>query len=625
MSRRHLRVIQGTAVVAACTMALTACGSSSHQQTSLAADYSYGSLPAAADSMKDGGTLTIAEPPGAGPNWIFPITPSANASVFSRLSFQYLSWRPVYWAPKGSSPVWDYSRSMSDGKPTVSADGKTFTIKLNGRYTWSDGQKVTSKDILFFYYLYKAAVKENPANENNYTPGQFPDNITAASAPDDQTVTFSFDKVYNPDFVQSVALDQLVALPSHAWSRSSADGATVDFTQPDNAKAIYDFLDARSKSVSTYGTDPLWQVVDGPYKIKTFNASTSANSFVANTAYTGEGRPRISEVDELAYTSTTAEFNDLLSGKLTIGGVDFEQLPQIQQLKARKYNVYGLPDFGNMFMYFNFKNTANGWDKAISQLYIRQAFAHLQDGDAEIKGAFDGAAAPAYGPVGVVPKSPYAPSNALTDPYPFSVDKAKQLLTSHGWTVVPNGTTTCTSPGSGADQCGAGIARGQNLDFTFYYANSPKATAQIATTFAANLEQVGVHVTLKSDTFNNIIANESVPSSPKNNNDWGMADFGGMSNNNYPTTDNLFNTDGTYNQGGFSDPTIDADINASMNSTDSSALTKELSDVTNALPVLFQPAPDMITAWAPNLSGDPDAFAASTQYMFNPEDMYFTR
>ncbi len=629
MRSRNQRVIGGVALLAAGTLGLSACsssGSSSNKSApSTSNAFSYGKIPAASPNVKPGGTLRVAEDIGADPNWIFPLTPAANTSVYTVNQFQALSWRSLYFSPKGAAPEVDYSRSMTDAKPTVSADGKTFTIKLNGKYTWNDGSKVSAQDVLFWFDLYKAAVKESPANSGNYTPGQFPDNVTAATAVDDQTVSFTFNKVFNPDWVFNTQINQIVPLPSKAWAKSSASGATLDYSKPANAKAIYDFLAGQSKSLSTFATNPLWQVVDGPYKIKTYNTSTGATNFVANTAYTGEGKPNIAEVDMLAYTSPTAEFNDLQTGKLDFGYVKSDNWPQLNRLKSKGLNVYGLPDFGFGYMYFNFKDKTGGFDKAIGQLYVRQAFAHLQDENAEIKGAYLGMAAPAYGPLGVAPKSPYTPKSALTNPFPFSIDAAKKLLSDHGWKVVPGGTTTCQSPGTGANQCGAGVAKGQNLNFTFYYTSTPKSVGQTVTQFAGNLKQVGITANLKTDTFNNIIANEDDPSSPKTENQWGMANFGGFTENNYPSTNTLFNTGGSYNEGGFSDPKLDKLINASMLSRDSSALMNEIAAVDADLPAIFEPNEDRIYAWSPKLSGDVDSFAATTQFLLNPEDWYFTK
>jgi peptide/nickel transport system substrate-binding protein len=63
---------------------------------------------------------------------------------------------------------------------------------------------------------------------------------------------------------------------------------------------------------------------------------------------------------------------------------------------------------------------------------------------------FNGAGGQAYGPVPVSPSSPFTPSTAATDPYPFSTADAISVLKANGWTVVPNGTDTCIKPGTGA-------------------------------------------------------------------------------------------------------------------------------------------------------------------------------
>ena len=86
--------------------------------------------------------------------------------------------------------------------------------------------------------------------------------------------------------------------------------------------------------------------------------------------------------------------------------------------------------------------------------------AHLEDQQGWITAFMHGAGAPAYGPIPAYPKSPYLPANAATNPYPFSISTATNLLKSHGWTVNAGGTDVCQSAGSGPNQCGAGIPAG---------------------------------------------------------------------------------------------------------------------------------------------------------------------
>ena len=64
--------------------------------------------------------------------------------------------------------------------------GKTVTIKLK-KYDWSDGTPVTSTDVLFFMQMLKAEKSIWPV----YVPGEFPDNVTAMSAPNPSTVVFT--------------------------------------------------------------------------------------------------------------------------------------------------------------------------------------------------------------------------------------------------------------------------------------------------------------------------------------------------------------------------------------------------------------------------------------------------
>jgi peptide/nickel transport system substrate-binding protein len=611
-------------LVATGIVALAACGSGGGGNTNKPThtESGFGSVPAQSGTPKQGGIVTMAQYPGADPNYIFPVTPAANTSVYTILQFQQLCWRPLYFSPQGTAPQVDYALSMAD-KPTFSADGKTVTIKMNSRYSWSDGQPVTAKDAIFFLDLLRAAVKESPANFGNYTPGQLPDNVSSAVATDDHTLTLTFDKVYNPNWIFLTQLQSIVPLPAHSWAIDQTGGAPLDYTQPANAKRIYDYLNKQSSSLATYATNPLWQMVDGPFKISAYNASTGAANFLANPAYTGPNKPHVAELHELAYTSTTAEFNDLRSGKLDAGYISADNIPQVPTLKNSGYNVYGLPVFGFNYIVFNFKDTTGHWNKIISQLYVRQALAHLIDQNAYVKGIYHDAAAPGYGPVPPVPVSPFAPANAKTAPYPYDVNAAKQLLTSHGWSVVADGQTTCTSPGSGPNQCGDGIPAGTPLAFNLIYTNSNQATQAQSTALASEAKKVGITVALDAKTFNFILQNYTNVSAPANADKWAAEFFGGQTQNLYPSSNDLFNTGGSFNAGGYSDPKADELIHNDVYSTDPNAVQKDAAYLTEQVPALFMPNNDRVWAWKNTLSGPPDAFAALTQFTWLPEQWYF--
>lgn len=620
--------IASAAVAVTLLGALAACNGSSSPSANkpqVGADGAgYGVLPAQQGTPKEGGVVRIAQSPGAGPNYIFPITPAANGSVYNVYQLQNMLFRPLYGNAIGVEPKIDDKESVA-ALPTFSNGNKTVTIKLKDNFTWSDGKKVQAADVVFYIDLLKAAVKENAANFGNYTPGYFPDSVVKVVAPDATTVTLTLNKAFNPEFLLQNQLSLITPLPSTAWNRASVGGAPLDYSVPANAKLIYDFLAKQAGQVATYATNPLWQVVDGPWRLTAYNPNTTGLTMKPNTKYTGPQKPHISELQQVAFTSESAQFSQLRSRQLEVGAVPFNDLAQVPTLQRANYNVYGYPSFGFEYVVFNFKDTTGHFDKIISQLYVRQALAHLQDEPALIKGVFHTAAVPSYGPVPAAPKSEFTPADASQNPYPFDIGAAKKLLTDHGWKVVPGGTTTCASPGTAANQCGDGIPAGTPLTWNIFYGNQPAAIEQQVTALISAAKQVGITITSSSKTFNYLIQNFSAASAKANNNKWAMMDFGGFSVSNYPTTNQILNTTGSYNEGGYSDPQADKLIHNSVFGNDKQAVAKEASYLAKNVPALFQPNVDSVLAWSNKLSGPPGSFSSMTQYRLNPEYWYFTK
>ncbi len=432
-------------------------------------------------------------------------------------------------------------------------------------------------------------------------------------------------KPVNPLWFTQDMLQLVVPMPVHAWARASANGPILDFTNPANAKKIYDFLNKASGSTSTYATNPLWQVVDGPYKLTSFNNTTGAYAMAPNPAYGGPTSGKVPSLSAVPYTSDTAEFNAVLSKAVDIGYMPSTDIPQLDAVKRAGYNVFGYPDWGFSYVNYNFADKTGDFNNIINQLYIREALAHLEDQEGYIKAFFHGAGGADYGPIPAVPVSPYAPENALKNPFPFSVSTASSLLKSHGWKVVPGGQTTCAKPGTGAGQCGAGIPAGTKLTFNVLYANSPATNGEMLTDWASQAKKVGIQVVLKADTFNHVIDVADDPGSPKTINDWAMAAYGGFTNATYPTTFGIFTSGGSFNGGFWKDPKADKLITASVTGGSPDAVKAEASYIVQQQPSLFQPNSDIIIVWKNTISGQSAAIKAMTQYQLNTELMYLTK
>jgi peptide/nickel transport system substrate-binding protein len=619
----------GLAVV--CATALAACGSSTgaHVQ-GLKINGTFGSVPAPATGAEHGGVVTVGAPPSTAANWAMPLITGADNSVFTVLDFDYQMYRPLYWTNNGIYPTYNAAMSLAD-LPVVSNNDKTYTITLKSNYKWSNGQPITSQDVLFWYDEMKAAIAISPANWADYTPGLgIPDQVASVTTPNSSTIVFTMKTSVNPGWLTYDVLGGIQPWPI-AWE--SMAGSGLNFTNPTDATTIYNYVSKASSTLSTYATDPLWQIVDGPYKLTSFDSTNSAFTMAPNTSYGGPESKAPPTIKLEPFTSDVAEVNAVKAHQIDVGYVPTTDLPEMPSIEsgANGYNAFGAPTFGWTYIAYNFKDTTGDFNNIIGQLYIRQALAHLEDESGYIKAFLGGAGGQAYGPVPSIPATPYTPSNAVTDPYPFSLGAATTLLKDHGWTVTAGGTDTCAKPGTGSNECGAGIPAGTKLAWTLYYGTSPASIGQETQAWASEAAKAGIKITLRSSNFNYLVQNYNDPAAPSNDSKWAMEDFGGFTDSTYPTTFGVFNSAGSANLGGYANKQADSLITASISSSNPDAVKAEASFLTTNQPGLFQPNPDAggngscVIVWSKSMSGSTDSFANLTQFLLTPEFWYFTK
>ena len=587
ITRKRASALVGTTAAAA--MLLAACGSS-----------------APSTSKVTGGTATFAEGPGANPNYIFPLTPSTNFSVDNLAQFQILMYRPLYFFGNGEAAGVNYTDSIAN-PPVFSNNNKTVTVTLK-HYVWSDGEQVTSRDVIFWMNLLKA----NKASWAAYVPGAFPDNVVSYSAPNATTVVFQLNRSYNPTWFTYNELSQITPLPI-AWDRTSLSqpapkptAANLPDTTPSGAVAVYNFLNKQATSLSTYATSPIWSVVDGPWKLASFTTEGKA-VFVPNKSYAGPNKPLLSKFVELPFTTESAEFNVLRSGggAISYGYIPVTDLSQKGTIESAGYNVTSWIDFGFNYWVINFNNPTVG--PIFKQTYVRQALQHLVDQPAWISTFLKGYAVPSYSPVPLAPANSFADSSSRNNVFPYSVSAAKSLLTSHGWKLV-NGVMTCQSPGTGATQCGAGISSGETLTFNLQYLSGVTATQQEMAAFQSAAASAGIRINLSSGTFNQVITNAAPCKPTQASCSWQMENWGGgweYSPDNYPTGGEIFATGAGSNFGNWNDPTTNTLIQTTHTAANGQAALNAYQDyMARALPVVFQPAANyQISAISTKLRG----------------------
>lgn len=592
-----------------------------------------GSLPKNGKPKK-GGTITIGQLTGQTPTGINPIIAGAQCSTqtFSFVADQYI---PLYYGPSGATPTIDQQLSAAE-PPVYSNHNSTVTIKIKPGLKWSDGTPVNAQDVAFWYYVTRAATDESPANWCQYaSPTEFPYNVKSLTY-HGNTVVMHLTHRVNPTWFTDNQLQDtnggVYPLPATDWNVNSSGQHLTDWaTNEADAKAIFENLNTQGTNLADFTSSPLWKVVDGPYKLQSFNTTNSSYVLTPNKSYGLSPKPSAT-IAFNTYTSTSSQLDALESGSLDIGpGLDAAtQLGAIPTLERDGFSVYGGPGWGWFGGFLNFKDEANHFRQVAGRPYMRGVFAELIDQSAIVKRVYHGWAVPAYGPVASYPTSPFVPSNVTKPTWPYSPTKAVAMLKAHGWHVVPGGQTTCAKPGKGKGECGQGIPKGTPIKFV--WANLPESASatgveESAAFASAAKKYAGITVSFVSKPFNFLTSsyNDQAPGSKQYYNDWGVNNYGGIFVDYYPTQNGVMNTTGALNMGAYADPYANKLMDRSIVSPSKAAIAKEVAYFAKSQPVLYFPVEDYITAWSKRIGGTTDGMLEMTQQQVNPSLMWVNK
>jgi peptide/nickel transport system substrate-binding protein len=610
-----MRITRRLALIAApvtLAVALAACSGSSGPTAS-------GNNSSAPSGHKvPGGTVNMAWT-AASPNFIFPLAPVTNTNGFNQNLYEPM-WPNLVYAGDGGQSIVNPQESLFSSIKYTNGD-RTATIVLKS-WNWSDGKPITSRDFTFVYNILKAET----ANWAYYIPGLFPTDVSSVSTPNVHTVVLNLTHAYNPAFYTEDVLSGVPLMPQHAWDKTSASGPVGNYDQSTaGAKAVWAFLQKEGSQMSTFTTNPLWKVVDGPWTLAGFSSNTDWE-YVPNKHYSGPDKPSISRMNNLVYTTDTAELDALRSGNtLQVGGLPLNDVQQIPELKASGYSTVTQAIPGVAQILPNFYSSSVGM--ILRQLYVRQALEDLINRPQIVSKVYDGYSDPGNGPVPIQPGGPWvSPLEKSGGPYPYSPSKAIALLKAHGWKVVPNGTSTCQTPGTGPTDCGTGITAGEALNFTLAYSSGSTTFDEQEAAIQSSEAQAGVKINLKSEPFNTLAATVGIcnaSSHPASGCSWQLVDEGydpdlGL----YPAGSQFFLTNGPDNQGGYSSTEMNNLINATQYGSSSQAFYNYEDYAAEQLPWLWLPNSSNILVYKSNLGG----FAPLNPFSgaLNPEDWYFT-
>lgn len=285
-----------------------------------------------------------------------------------------------------------------------SADGKTWTFKLDSKLMWSDGNPVTADD-----YVATFQYGADPKHAWDFT--WFFQGVIAG---------------WDDAIGGKIPLDQLGV-------KKGADANTLIFTTQVPAPYLPAMLlysmplskAALAKSGPLYNTKPETAVSSGPF-ILTKWAKDQQIVFERNAKYTGNLKPQITKIIQKVAapaTNFTAYQNGEIDYMQGLAPAEVKLVQDSADLSKEVYSSVG--DFRTFYLFFDVTKPP------FDNIKVRQAFSHVVDRDQIQKSILGPGGTPAYS--WLAPGFPASNREGLKDIQKFDVAAAKQLLADAGF------------------------------------------------------------------------------------------------------------------------------------------------------------------------------------------------
>lgn len=338
------------------------------------------------------------------PSGVNPFSQSVYPSPFT-YTYPHLV---LYDTPK-SKFAGSYAASWSR-----SADGRTWTFRLQPGWKWSDGREVTASDAAWSVNTAVKFQKGPTAAIAGYVTG-----IARAEAPDKTTLVLRLSKpVTSSLFLSNLVL--LSVVPEHVWSKyATGDGQKL-------------------KSFSNVPTSDRPFVAGGPFTITKFKTNSTL-TYARNPEWVGP-KPHIDGFGEQYFSDTSA-----LAAALQKGSIDYATKGvgenQVKPLKSHGVEVHPSGGLNGTYLAVNAYHSRT--HPELGNPKVREAFDYAIDRNAIIKLAYNGHASPMSVPL-VTPAMGNAPgtnlpwANPAIKVTPFDLARANQLLDEAGYTMGSN-------------------------------------------------------------------------------------------------------------------------------------------------------------------------------------------
>lgn len=478
----------------------------------------------AAVATKAPTTVVMALPVQTSPDWFFPVLAStAFIDVNSQMNF--LMYKPLVYISKTDGV--DYQKSLAQSI-TYNASGTRYVITLSHKYKWSNGQPVTSQDVVFTWNIMDAASQNNAVwSYGGAGGGGVPADFQSVTADGPDKVIVTLVHPENQTWFIHNGLAQIIPVPASVWDK-----------YPTNMTAELNYI----KSIANIPTAKPYSVVDGPFKFSQM-APNDYWTFVPNPAYGGH-RATIKKLEFQYETSTSNEFAGLKTGIVDVGYLPPSLWNSRSALTGDRF--WSAYPFGfNMARVNQSPLAEGGLGPVFSQRYVRAALEMGINQQGIIDSFYHGQGVVEDSPVPSEPPTEFYDPALKNPPYPFNPEAGQKLLEAHGWSLV-NGVMT---------------KNGVKLAFPLIYTAGSNTVADIVQLVKSDWAKEGIQVSLVPEQFDNVV--QTMHGNPSK---WDAAFWGGgwtYQPDYYPTGGELFASGAAANAGHYDSPTMNRLIQAS--------------------------------------------------------------
>jgi peptide/nickel transport system substrate-binding protein len=336
--------------------------------------------------------------------------------------------------------------------PKVASDGNTYTFKLRKDVKWSDGQPLTSDDVLFTYNLIFAPEYAAVASPRR---GDFTQHVASISAPDQYTFVVKTKTPYAPFLVTH---GQYGIMPKHVLgSLAPAALNTADFNSA-----------------------PM--VTNGAFKFVRWDKGAQV-VFAKNPNYY-RGAPLLDQFVYKVVPSTTAVANQLKTGEIDAGQLDPSQVDSMKTEQSIGITGFAVPGFQ---FYMQNLDPSKPTGQIFKDLAVRQALYTAINRDGIVKTVLFNQGQVANS---VEPPTSWAWNANAKPAYKYDSNKANQMLDQAGWQ-------------KGSD--GIRAKGGLKLQFTMLYSANSPVLSGIAQVMQENWKAIGVGLTNKEIQFSTLV------------------------------------------------------------------------------------------------------------------------